>query len=201
MIGDKHPYFVAKQWTQLQELCLAQRERAGDERFFGLCYEDLTSDPKHVVQQLCEFLEISFNEDMLAFHRSDEANRTAVSSDLWSNLTQPIINGNSKKFLATMSEEDICTVESVAGHIMDELGYERHLIESGEEVNFAHDQINRYKQLNEARKQERAKNAEPEDLRRRQKQSQVLNDIEQRLKQATLLRDSREQISQASTYH
>ena len=80
VIGEKHPYFIAQQWAELQRLCLRERERIGPERFFSLPYEELTSRPRELVQNLCRFLDIEFSERMLCFHQSREASRTAVRS-------------------------------------------------------------------------------------------------------------------------
>jgi len=44
---------------------------------------------------------------MLEFYKSDEAQRAAESSDLWSNVVRPIMTGNTRKFLHEASEEDI----------------------------------------------------------------------------------------------
>lgn len=177
VIGEKHPYFIASQWAELQRLCLAERDRVGEQRFFSVCYEELTCRPREVVEDLCAFLEIEFHESMLCFHRSREANRTAVASQLWQNLDQPIMGSNSKKFLKEMSEHDIRIVESVAGDVMDRLGYARHYTRSGTEYEYTPEMIQRFAAVNERRKLETTARTEPEDLERRRLQAQVLDEI------------------------
>lgn len=177
VIGEKHPYFIAEQWTELQRLCLAERDRVGEERFFSVCYEELTSRPREVVEDLCDFLEIAFHESMLCFHQSREASRTAVASQLWQNLDQPIMGSNSRKFLKEMSENDIRIIESVAGDVMDRLGYARHYVRRGAEHEYTAEMIQRFAAFNERRKRETAAGTEPEDLERRRLQAQVLEGI------------------------
>jgi hypothetical protein len=189
VIGDKHPYFVAQKWTRLQEMCLLHRKRVLDSRFFSVCYEDLTANTENVVKDLCRFLDIEFNEQMLSFHRSDEASRTAQSSDLWGNLTQPVMNNNTKKFLDAMSIEDIRTVEAVAGHVMDELGYERCYVKPHQHIEFSTTQIDHFRKLNQVSINEREKTADAEDVQRRQKQSRLLSNIKQRLKSMATVSD------------
>ncbi len=177
VIGEKHPYFIASQWAELQRLCLKERERIGPERFFSVCYEQLISDPGKVVKDLCDFLCIEFSESMLCFHQSREASRTAVASQLWQNLDQPIMNSNSRKYLKELSEHDIRIVESLAGDVMDHLGYARHFVRTGAEHNYTPEMIRRFESVNERRKQETAARTETEDLERRRLQAQVLEQI------------------------
>lgn len=177
VIGEKHPYFIASQWAELQRICLDERDRIGEERFFAVCYEELTSQPREVIADLCDFLCIEFNENMLCFHQSREAIRTAIASQLWRNLDQPINGCNSKKFLKEMSEHDISIVESLTGDIMDCLGYPRHHVRTGAERRYTPKMIRRFKELNERRKRETTARTEAEDLERRRLQAQVLEEI------------------------
>jgi hypothetical protein len=177
VIGEKHPYFIAQQWAELQRLCLKERERIGSDRFFSLRYEALIDRPRDLVDALCEFLNIEFHEEMLCFHQSREASRTAVASQLWQNLDRPIMGSNSRKFLTEMSEEDIRVVESLAGDVMDQLGYERIYVNSGMENRYSAEMIDRFKAVNENRKREIAARTDAEDLERRRLQTQVLEEI------------------------
>lgn len=177
VIGDKHPYFISQQWTELQNLCLAQRDQLGPESFFSLCYEDLTSKPEQVVNELCDFLGIKFSTRMLSFYNSGEAERSANSSQLWENLTKPIDSSNSKKFLKELSEDEIRIIESVAGNVMDVLGYERVHVQPGAELKFTEQELHEFKRENERRMQALSKTANPEDLQRRRQQSSFLAQI------------------------
>lgn len=177
VIGDKHPYFIAQQWAELQRLCLAERDRIGPAHFFRLGYEELTALPREIVEQLCEFLDIQFKEDMLAFHNSSEAKNAAGSSSLWQNVVQPIMATNSRKFVKEMSEDDIRIIESVAGDVMDELGYERLHVKAGEEIQFDEATIEQFRQENDKLLKEATSRTDPEDLRRRQQQASVIEEI------------------------
>lgn len=183
VIGEKHPYFIAKQWAQLQQLCLRERDRLEPEQFYSLCYEELIADPDSVVKGLCRFLNIEFKQEMLAFHRSTEANRTAVSSDLWANVSQPIMKSNSRKFINELKPEDIRIVESVAGPVMDALGYDRVCVAPGEECRFSNRDITRFQNENIALKKAKAQATDPEDLRRRREQDRLLECFERRQRQ------------------
>lgn len=177
VIGDKHPYFIAQQWAELQRLCLAELDKLGTKHVFSVCYEELTSNPREVVSNLCKFLNIEFKEDMLAFHQSSEAQNAASSSSLWQNVVQPIMSQNSKKFMKEMSEEDIRIIESVTGDVMDRLGYERVHVQPGEEIRFSKKEINKFHTQNNKRIKEMSKQTDPEDLKRRKLQASVIEEI------------------------
>lgn len=177
VVGEKHPYFIAAQWNELQQLCMDHAKKLSNERFFGVCYEELIGDPEQIIRNLCEFLEIEYCESMLVFHESKEATRAASSSRLWENVTRPIMRSNSNKFLNEMSDLQIEIIESIAGNTMDKLGYERFRINRGYELNFTPNEIDNFKMENEMNKQAVVKNTDPEDISRRKNQDLVIQKI------------------------
>jgi hypothetical protein len=179
VIGDKHPFNIAKKWVELQEYCLDAEKWLPANQFKRVCYEELTSNPDYVIEDLCDFLGIRFIPEMLNFHRSSEASRTATQSSLWSNLTQPLMSTNSNKFINDMPEQHIKIIESVAGKIMDQLGYERHLVQPGSEQTFSTHDIELFDKENEMHMVKMSKLTDPEDLRRRQKQLNVIKEIKE----------------------
>jgi hypothetical protein len=179
VIGDKHPYVIARKWAELQRYCLQERQRV-PERVFSLCYEELTADPETVLRRLCAFLGIRYQEAMLAGHTSTEATRTAQSSSLWANLTKPIMRHNSRKFLQELSQEDIRIIESVAGDCLDALGYARVAVKAGQESHFDDNQVAHFQAINRTLLQQCQTDTDPDDLMRRQRQQRVLDEIQAR---------------------
>ncbi|MCY2958935.1 MAG: sulfotransferase [Planctomycetota bacterium] len=181
VVGDKHVYFLAKQWAELQRLCLDTSARLGPERFHPVSYRELTESPEATLRRLCDFLGIEFSPRMLECHDSEEARNTAAASSLWENVKRPIIATNHDKFREELADEEVRIVESVAGREMDELGYARVLVERGQEDTFTADRIAGFKKINERLKKLRAQTMEPEDAERRKRQDQVLVDLRARL--------------------
>lgn len=177
VIGEKHPYFIAKQWNHLQELCITQMNWHGTESIFPVSYEGLLAKPEATVKNLCQFLNIKFSNKMLDFHKSKEAERSAKSSSLWENLSQPIKSSNSKKFMAELTTEEIKIIESITGEVMDTLGYERTLIKKGQELKFKKEDVELFKKDNVSAKDKKASQVDPEDLKRRKLQLGFLNKI------------------------
>lgn len=177
VIGEKHPYFIAKQWNELQKACISQMNWHGTESIFPVSYENLLENPEKIVKELCQFLEIKFSQEMLNFHTSKEAERSAKSSSLWENLSQPIKSNNSKKFMNELTTEQIKIIESITGDVMDTLGYERAVVQKGEEINFTEEDIEHFAQENAEDKAKNSLNIDPNDLKRRKLQTGFIDKI------------------------
>jgi hypothetical protein len=117
---------------------------------------------------------------MLEYHKSEEARRAAESSALWGNVVKPVMADNTRKFLREASEEDISIFESVAGDVLDALGYERVYVPRGKERKFSEADIRRFDEENKRLKEEVLRGVDTEDLKRRDRQSGLLSEIKQR---------------------
>ena len=76
-----------------------------------------------------------------------------------------------------MSDEEVAIVESIAGPVMDRLGYRRLFVQPGQERHFSDNELKMFHNVNEKRKQKTAKSVDPEDIRRRQNQLRFLEAI------------------------
>ena len=77
--------------------------------------------------------------------------------------------------------EDIGIFESVAGHVLDALGYVRAVVPSGGEKEFSSEDVNNFDKENSRRKEEVRKLIDPGDLMRRDLQSGLLSAVRERL--------------------
>jgi len=177
VVGEKHFYHIAKEWNEAQQLALSFREKVPSRRFFNLSYEELTTDTERAIRALCDFLDVEYKPSMLEFHKSAEAKRAASASNLWENVTNPLMRNNSRKFLKEAHESDIRIFESVAGDSMDTLGYERLFARKGEEQHFSQEEIGRFDAENRRLKEEVRGRTDPEDLERRKRQESVIKEI------------------------
>jgi hypothetical protein len=180
VVGEKHFYAIAREWAETQRLALAHRERISPERFFSLSYEELTGAPERTMRRLCQFLGVSFAREMLDFHQSDEARRAAESSALWGNVTKPVMEDNTRKFLREATAEDIRIFESVAGDVLDALGYERACVVRGQERRFTVSDLETFEQENRRIKDEVQRATNSDDRVRRDRQSVLLGEIRAR---------------------
>lgn len=183
VVGDKHVYFIAKQWAELQRLCLDARKRLGSERVFSLGYTGLIGDTEATLRALCGFLGTSFRPEMIDFHESEEARNTAVASTLWQNVARPVMQDNHDKFRRELSEEQIRIIEIVAGRELEELGYERMFSARETNVAFEAAEIERFRAENERLKKLQTETTDPADLEKRKRQEQVLVDLRQTVRE------------------
>jgi hypothetical protein len=184
VVGEKHFYHIAKEWDEAQRLALAFRSKIPARRFFNLSYEELTNEPEKTARSLCRFLGVGYRPSMLDFYKSGEAKRAASASNLWENVTNPVMKHNSGKFLKEASEEDIRIFESVAGDSMDRLGYERAFAKKGHETRLSQDDVRRFDLENKRLKEEVRKQIDPEDLKRRGRQEDLIKEITARREKA-----------------
>ena len=181
VVGEKHFYHIAKEWNETQQLALNFRKTVPKESFFNLSYEELTTETEKTVRALCKFLGVGYKPAMLEFYKSGEAKRAASASNLWENVTNPVMKQNSRKFLKEAREEDIRIFESVAGDSMDSLGYERLFAKKGMELKFGPDDIRRFDTENKRLKDEIRAQVDPADLERRSRQESVIKEITARV--------------------
>lgn len=180
IVGEKHYYHIAREWARTQRLALAMEAHIGSDRFFRVKYEDMVEEPEFMMKRLCKFLDMEYQPDMLKFHESDEAHRAAQSSNLWSNVTRPIIKGNTGKYRTEASEEDIHIFESVAGDVLDVLGYRRSVVPAGKEKYYRADQVKLFDMENERIKREVATGLDNDDRDRRDRQAGFIASIVER---------------------
>lgn len=126
VVGEKHVYHIAREWAFTQKMALAMEPNLPPSRFFRISYEKIVSQPEQSMRALCRFLGVAYNDSMMNFHESDEAKRAAQSSSLWNQVAMPIRSGNTGKFLSEASAEEVQIFETVAGDVLEQLGYTLH---------------------------------------------------------------------------
>ena len=180
VVGEKHIYHIAKDWALTQEKAIDLMESIDADRVFRISYEHLTKNTHEVAKSLCKFLNAKYTESMMDFYKTSEAKNAASSSKLWGNVTSPVMPNNTGKFKSEMSAEDLRIFESVAGLVLDKLGYKRDLVRKGEEIIFTKNDINKFDQLNNLKKIEVATMVDKQDIERRERQSLLINEIKAR---------------------
>lgn len=176
IVGDKHIYFLAKQWKEDQQECLKLKSRISADRFFSLNYESLISNPEETVKELCNFLNISYTDNMLQYYTSNTSKITAASGEMWGNLEKPIMKNNTGNFLKSFKENDLEIFELVAGDTLAKLGYP--LYSSSLDDKFISPSfIKAYKIENAMLKEQSLLDAKKNDLEKREPQELLVKKI------------------------
>jgi len=176
IVGEKHIYHLAQQWYKDQSACIELSKKIERDRFFALNYEQLITRPAEIIQSLCRFLDISYTEEMLNFHKSRESKATADAGLMWENLTKPIIKDNTGKFLKELTAEDIRLFELINSQTLTKLGY-RLITQPNANRAIAAGQIEGYNEENDLLKKHTILNARQSDLDKRSPQLEILKRI------------------------
>ena len=87
-------------------------------------YEDLIARQEDEIRDVCEFLNVEFNKQMLQFHKGKEAKTSADAAVGWNNLVKPILSNNSARYKKELSRREQRKIESIACSPMQQLGYQ-----------------------------------------------------------------------------
>lgn len=117
-----HPELTARLWQRQQEQGM-ELARTLPDSVHLLKYEDLIADPATSVKQLCEFLGEDYEPRMLDYFRDAEAQRLAGLSQSWTNLREPVLSNNARKYISQFSGNEIAAIEAICASTMQHLGY------------------------------------------------------------------------------
>lgn len=182
VVGEKHPYFIAEKWRELQRLCLDAKERIPRDRFYSISYETLVTDPIGELQKLMRFMGLEYLDTQREFYHSRAAWEAAHASKLWENVEKPVTSSRVGRFRSGLSFDDILIVEQLTGDIMQQLGYTPEVANMARPIDFTPELIHQYDHLNRELKHAVMMQCEPEDLARRSYQQALLEEIGERIK-------------------
>jgi hypothetical protein len=121
---DQHIFFIAREWHTEQFMCInVYQDLASHGCITLLRYEELIENPERELRRLCDFLELDYEPEMLAYHETRDARDDAHKTDYWKNLSRPVMSSNKAKFTTELSADEISLFEYVARSSLTVLGY------------------------------------------------------------------------------
>ncbi len=101
-------------------------EAMDDKTYFSLLYEDLLKSPEKVLKQVCSFIGVPYEENMLRFNES--AKELVTESEMqWKKETlQPLNSSNVDKWKANFSFFQVTLIESLSPWTMRNFTYKSH---------------------------------------------------------------------------
>jgi hypothetical protein len=119
-VGD-----VALEWKAQIERGQRDGGTLGSKRYREIRYEELVDDPERVVRSLCEFVELEYDPCMLRYHERAEAIvGSPETAPFDRNIYLPPTKGL-RDWRHQMRKRDLETFETIAGDLLQKLGYER----------------------------------------------------------------------------
>lgn len=97
----------------------------GSERYVEVKYEDFLERPEDLTRELCQFLGLEFSDSMLRYHEvAHEFIAGTKDPEAFKNLARPVTK-SLRNWREEISESDLELFESIAGGLLESLGYER----------------------------------------------------------------------------
>ncbi len=92
----------------------------GNKHYLEIFYENLVRAPERSLRTVCEFIGESFHEEMLYHHR----HKDLAFHESHQLLPQPVTTSRIGKWRQQMREDEVKLFESIAGGLLQELGYD-----------------------------------------------------------------------------
>jgi len=121
--GANNVWAAARSWGSGVRIGSAA-ERLHAQQVASVRYEDLVADPRHHVRRLCEFLSLTYDDEMLAIEQSDPAKIVKDEAGWFTNISEGINTGPVGKWRGEMTARDQRVFAAVAGRELADLGYE-----------------------------------------------------------------------------
>lgn len=116
---------AALYWKRRVEYGRQKGKSLGPARYTEIRYEDLVRDPERELRRLCQFVSLSFHDEMLRyFERAGEVLDLEMHPHRHQGLHRPPTSGL-RDWRTKMDDEDVACFEALAGDTLTEFGYER----------------------------------------------------------------------------
>lgn len=117
---------IARRWRRVAERHRELTRRLPSDRYLGLRYEELVSQPEATLRGVCDFLGEPFEDSMLRYDERAEAERGFDPSESWKLKTlKPLDPDRREAWRDSLDAVQIALVENAAGEGLEALGYRR----------------------------------------------------------------------------
>lgn len=111
-----------RKYVQIHEQC---EKKLPDHQYMMLRYSDLISDVKETLRMICNFLEVSFEEQMLTYYDREETG-FAKGEKSWKKQTLKPIQGNkNEEWKSSLKDWEIGLIENSAGQYLEYMNYQK----------------------------------------------------------------------------
>lgn len=177
LVGEKHVYFIAKQWKKEQDLAEEYTQLYAPERCVRIKYEDLIRNPQTTLLPLLNKLNITWSDSILKYYVDREAKATAASGEMWQNVVKPVDSKNERNYTTKLSSSEIELFDFMAGETLQRMGYP---VDRKPSFSITNAQLEIFQRENESLKRE-ARQKFTHDVASRNKQEKILADIKEKL--------------------
>ncbi len=112
---------IARQWTGMT-LAARQGRALGPENYLEVSYESLVTNPEKTLRLVCDFLEESYDPDMLNFYKTAAKETAPWEEKLHVKTRSPVGVANIGTWRKELSRWELWVIESYASSTMTSLG-------------------------------------------------------------------------------
>lgn len=117
---------AAKMWQTDQLGALSIYKRFGNNIVRFYYYEDLVHKPQKVLKDICEFIDIEWQERMLDFHLIEKKRKLRSKQylhNMWANLDRPLNQSSVGQWKNKLNKFELKVVTTMVKPIINEFGY------------------------------------------------------------------------------
>ena len=123
--GSPSVLVTTRRWRKYVEMHAQLEKELSEDKYMMLRYQDLIDDSEGMLRKICEFLGVSFEEQMLEFYKREEEG-FAESEKSWKQGTlKPIQENRNEEWKSALTPWQIYLVEKRAGKRMEEMNYQK----------------------------------------------------------------------------
>ena len=118
---------AARMWSMDQHGALQLRVKYGMDKVRIHRYEDLVLNPRETLKDICEFLQLDWQETMLDFHLAQSELRGRSKEylhNMWANLDRPVMISSTGQWKENLNPFELRTVEREVGALLSVFGYD-----------------------------------------------------------------------------
>jgi hypothetical protein len=117
-------YYGAMRWLSDVNLGLKLKLRYPDS-ILEVNYENLVTNPKELLQKICDFLEVAFIEEMLNYYKNNRMEFTKkYFHKMVKNIDKPPDRSRIEAWQKKLSSKQITLIETICAETMQKLGYQ-----------------------------------------------------------------------------
>ena len=115
---------VADRWRQDLHTNLKMGSILGLDRYKVIRYEDLIIEPTQTLKDICTFIGVKYNDEMLDYPRMVKKKIPKARRFLWPDLTKPPKKSNAFKWKTSMGQTKRIVFERQAHDMLKQFGYD-----------------------------------------------------------------------------
>jgi hypothetical protein len=114
---NKSIYRAAQRWYDSIKKCRQDAKGLSNAEYFEVHYEKLLDSPNQTLQEICHFLDIPYESNMIRLKKPTESKTIDARNSV------RILQHNYGKWKKGLAEDSIIKIERICGPLLTELGY------------------------------------------------------------------------------